>query len=682
MPSINSLTELAIGCLIVAIYVSMIAGIYVITRAKINWPIANVIAISIPITQAIISAIFQIHFLIGSTTLVIALILVFMSYTWLLTYKGRDIFKNDIKQLYCFSLNHIWYIGPLVLCLIYMFAQALLLPIKNHDALTYHLPRVFLFMQENSFFVDAFNRYHEVIFPVGADILFYPFVAFGTNHGLAIFSLSSYIAIGAAVYAISRQFASVKNAITAAVILTSLTALVLQAATVKNDILMVATAAAALLLVIRSPRESSHRTLLLLLGLCLFGISIKTTFMAFMPGLGLLAILHFKLYQPSVCIRILTGLRKDYKLCLLCIVPFLITSQIWLFIWNAKQYETWSGPNEFTERHTQHDGMLGTLANGTRYALQIIQVGTITDYIAPQLLGQPRYSETLNYFYQQNLDPLFGDAGASREPFSISWVTHEDWAWFGPFGAFIVFLCIPYAIFRRPKTCLLLLPAFGFYLIISAKVSWMPWNGRFFSTFFIATTPALAITLEHWNNRYVRRVFCALSIIFLVTVKCIDFSRPLIPIGRELYKSENRTPIESLKKALTTEQNAWSKALDRPELHKGEPSTLLADLPEGSAVAIFLHGHDQHYGFFKARSDITWYPMNHIRGVDTLNIQKAVDTFVRSEIDYLLLIGIYAESLDPFLVAVSEDTTAHLIANPRLHATTPKASQPQADQSQ
>ncbi|MGJ8649242.1 MAG: hypothetical protein ACSHX4_02670 [Opitutaceae bacterium] len=673
--------SLTSGILLVTIYLGAVTGMYSYLR-KLRWPIAPAIATAVPLTQAAFSLIFQIRFLSGNSIAGIVLSLCFLIFCGRMIAVHQAALREDTARIYQFAKTYAWVAIPIVICLLYTLLQVLLLPIKNHDALAYHLPRVFLFIQENSFFIDAFNRYHEVIFPVGADILFYPFVALGTNHGLAIFSLSSYIAIGAAAYAISRQFASVKNAITAAVILTSLTALVLQAVTVKNDILMVATAAAALLLVIRFPRESSHRTLLLLLGLCLFGISIKTTFMAFMPGLGLLAILHFKLYQPSECIRILTGLGKDYKLCLVCAIPFLIASQIWLFVWNANQYGTWSGPNEFTERHTQHDGMLGTLANGTRYALQVIQVGTITDYIAPQVLGQSRYSETLNHFYQQNLEPIFEDAGASRESFSISWVTHEDWAWFGPFGAFILFLCIPYAIYRHPKTFFLLLPAMGFYLIVSAKVSWMPWNGRFFSTFFIATIPALAITLESWNRRYIRHAFCALSILFLVTVKCIDFSRPLIPIGRELYKSENRTPIESLKKALTTEQNAWSKAMDRPELHKGEPSKLLADLPASSEVAIFLHGHDQHYGFFKARPDVTWYPLNHIRGVETLDIQKAVDTFMRSEIDYLLLIGIYAESLDPLLVAKSEDTTAHLITNPRLRATTSTASQPQTDQSQ
>jgi 4-amino-4-deoxy-L-arabinose transferase-like glycosyltransferase len=665
MTSTFAWTELTTGIFLVAIYLSALVGVFCELRRR-DWPLAQSIATAVPLCQAALSLIFQMRFLFGSALVGVILSVSFLAYCWRAAFTERAQLRHDSKHIAQFAKNYAWCTIPILISLIYTFAQVLLLPIKNHDALTYHLPRVFLFIQENSFFLEAFNRYHEVIFPVGADVLFYPFIAMGTMHGLAIFSFSSYIAIGAASYALSRRFASERNSVVSAIILISLTVISLQAATVKNDIIMASCAAAALLLVLQSPRPASHRVLLLLAGLCAFGISIKTTFIAFIPGLGLLAIIHFRLWRKKQIVATALALFKDYKLSLACLLAIIVASQIWLFAWNAQNYETWSGPDEFTARHKQHDGFKGTLANSVRYGFQTLQVGSITDTLGAAALAQEQFSEQLNALYQKTAEPYFGNAGASREAFEVAWVTHEDWAWFGPLGAFIFFICIPWAIARKPSTLVILLPALGYFLIVAAKVSWMPWNGRFFSTFFIAACPALAITLESWNDRTLRKLLCLIAISALLIAKAIDFSRPLLPIGRQLYLAEESNPMKVIKKSLETEQNAWEKALSGSELHKGEPSTLLQNVPSGSSAALYLNGHNQHFGFFMKRPDLTWYPLNYIRGVETIDFQKAVDTFMRSEIEYLLLIGIYAEALDSYLVAKSTDNTTHLIFNPRM----------------
>jgi hypothetical protein len=203
-----------------------------------NWSVAQSIATAVPLCQAAFSLIFQIRFLSGSALIGVLLSVSFVAYCWRSTVTERTQLRQDTKRISQFTLSYAWCIIPILISLIYAFAQVLLLPIKNHVALTYHLPWVFLFIQQNSFFIEAFNRYHKVIFPVGADVLFYPFIAMGTMRGLAFFSFSRYIAIGAGFYALSRCFASEKTAIVSAIILISLTAIALKSVTVKNDIIM------------------------------------------------------------------------------------------------------------------------------------------------------------------------------------------------------------------------------------------------------------------------------------------------------------------------------------------------------------------------------------------------------------------------------------------------------------
>lgn len=144
-----------------------------------NWSVAQSIATAVPLCQAAFSLIFQIRFLSGSALIGVLLSVSFVAYCWRSTVTERTQLRQDTKRIPQFTLSYAWCIIPILISLIYAFAQVLLLPIKNHVALTYHLPWVFLFIQQNSFFIEAFNRYHEVIFPVGADALFYPFMRWG-----------------------------------------------------------------------------------------------------------------------------------------------------------------------------------------------------------------------------------------------------------------------------------------------------------------------------------------------------------------------------------------------------------------------------------------------------------------------------------------------------------------------
>jgi hypothetical protein len=652
--------ELFTGCLLILAYITGILGCYCKFRSN-QWSISAAIALAIPSGQGIFSVIFQTRFLLSSPPVGVLLSLLFLGWC-VVTLRQQTHLDKDTKRLWQHCQKYALVCIPILLCLIYSGAQILLLPIKNIDALTYHLPRVWLFIQNNSFFLESFNRYHEAIFPVGSDILFYPFLALKTTAGLGIFSLSSYIAIGAAVYSIARLYTSPKNATLATLIVMSLTEIVLQAPSVKNDIIMAGVAISALLIALKLKPTAPYRQLLLLAILCLFGVSTKTTFLAFLPGLAILTATKLQLWKRASCQHLLSGLWQNRKLTLICVIPLLIASQIWLFAWNTLNYETWSGPEVFTHRHQQHDGIKGTVANITRYGIQTLEIGYLTDQLSARALDSSLPSEVLTLLYYNSLEPYFKEAGATREEFYAQWLTHEDYAWFGPLGAGMLYICLPLALIRKPDTRLALLPALGFCFIIAAKVSWMPWNGRFFTTFFITLTPALAVSLHVIAHKWLYRALLGIALASLCTIKIIDFNRYTIPIAKMISRGLEISPQNIIKYTISDGENIWSRVLNNTMPNPGTPEALLQTVPHSATVALYDNGsHLGHFNFYTARPDIRWVPLNIRRTSSKITPQEAINRFIRSDHNYCLFIGKYPTEISNNFARHSPDNYAHLI---------------------
>lgn len=642
-------------------YTTGILGCYCKFRSC-HWNSPTAIALAVPSCQGTFSVIFQIRFLLGSPPIGVLLSLLFLGWSLVALRRQTGLIK-DTRNLLRHCQEYPWICFPILLCLAYSAAQILFLPINNTDALTYHLPRVWLFIQNNSFFLESFSRYHEVIFPVGADILFYPFLALNTSAGLGIFSLSSYVAIGAATYSIACIYTSPRNATLALLIMMSLTDLALQTSSVKNDIIMACVAINTLMIALKVTPETRSPQLLFFAALCTFGISTKTTFLAFLPGLGILIATKLQLWKRAPRQQLLSGLWHERRLTLITIVPLLITSQLWLFAWNARNYETWSGPEVFTHRHQQHDGIRGTAANLTRYGLQSLEVGYLTNQLSAWALNSRTLSENLALIYYCILEPHFKDAGATREKFYTRWLSHEDYAWFGPYGAGILYVCVPFALTRKPKILLALLPALGFFLIVAAQISWMPWNGRFFTTFFISLAPALAVSLNIIRHKWFYRALLGIAIASLCTTKIIDFNRPMMPIIKMISQGRDISLQDIFKYTLNDGESIWLKVLNQTVSDPGTPRTLLQNVPHSAAVALYDNGnHRGHFNFYSARPDVQWEPLNISRTSKKASLKEAINTFIRSDLNYCLIIGKYPAEIPVNVALHSADYIGHLIS--------------------
>ncbi|ADE55322.1 glycosyltransferase family 39 protein [Coraliomargarita akajimensis] len=635
-----SCSELFTGLLLILIYGCSCAAIYNLLRAR-GQTITAAIALAIPLCQAVYSVIFQARFLSGSVLLGLLFSAATVVYSLHLIRTHHEQLKTDLLRAFGVARSYRWISIPFGFYLVYTFAQVLLLPPLNHDSLVYHLPRVCLYIQNNSLFLDSFTNYHQVIFPVGGDILFYPFIKLGTDAGLGIFSLTSYLSIGAACYAIARRQTSARIASTATLIVLSFTVLVLQAPSTKNDILAAAAGAGALLLTLESSSKTRFRNLILIGILCLFGTSIKTTFLAYIPGLALLLIYRTQLWSPTQISRRLLEAYNDRKLIVALTLPLLIMSQLWLYAWNIHNYTTWAGPEEFTHRNQQHDGIIGTIANLSRYAFQTAEIGILTDQFIAPAAGLSPPSESLQSVYESVASPLFGKAGATREEFAIQWIPHEDYAWFGPLGFALLLVGIPYS-FRHPKLLIQITPALLYLLIVCAKVSWMPWNGRFMTLFFVSLIPILIGILQRVRSARLLNSLILLALGSMLYTRSLDANRYLFPIAPAINatKSLNNTPIAAQKLIRERFHTMWQPEPIEDITSYISTSELLSSIPEGARVAIFVGRHSRNYSLYRARPDIYWQPLNVIRSIGKISYPHALFLIERAEIDYLVTVDL------------------------------------------
>jgi len=375
--------------LLAAAYAASTLGFYaILRRGPFSRPLA--LALSVPLCQAFYSFLFQLRFLFGMGAVGDGL--AWLAAVALAVAAATRIteIRHDLADLARLGLRYRWAGVPLLVAASYGAIQVLLFPPLNLDGIAYHLPRVFLFQQSESLFLEHFSSYHQAVFPVGGDLLFHPFLALGTDHGLGIFSLGSYLAVGAAAYSIARKLTSRGRAVLAALSILCLDLIVLQSVTIKNDILVAAVAGSSLALALEIRAARQVRRLLLLALLCAYGLSIKLTFLAFIPGLAALVFIRLRLWETAR-IRDLSGsLRRDLRLCLAALPVILVFSQVWLFAFNTHHYGSWNGPPEFTHRHGQHDGALGAAANLLRYGMQAAQFGYVTDRYLAERIGLPR----------------------------------------------------------------------------------------------------------------------------------------------------------------------------------------------------------------------------------------------------------------------------------------------------
>lgn len=509
-----------------------------------GYGIAHVLSLAIIITLLVLSLTFQTAFLVGVPELSFPVegLLVMGSVVMIITDRQRLI--EICTSLSQFIRCHSVMCGIVVLCVVYLGLQAFVLPEGNYDSMRYNLTRVLLFQQERSMLLTNVTEYHQAVLPVGGDILSHLFLRYYTDYGLATIRFLAYLSIGFGSYALSRNHASSHVAWTVMLIVISFPLLVRQATGTKPDILATSVVVLCLLCAERLlDRPNLRDGLLVVLGLG-FGMSIKTTFLAFLIPFALMfACLFLKRHGVETILRIF----KKNRLLVIIIVPaVLVFSQLWLFLHNYNHWGHWAGGIEFVNHHKNQDGLLGTVANLLRYGVQSLHLMTPVDFIS-NWMGHGWVSDKLERVYELVLYPVIGDSGAAWPnnimPFELSdrsWGDGENGAWFGPFGFFFVIPALVYTIIRgsailRMTSIVLVVYA----VVLSWKLSWMPWNCRYFGPVFVGGAGCIGYWLTRWQTRL--RLQAVQIVALSILVYCCAINQAKVMVGVAHLKQSIKT---------------------------------------------------------------------------------------------------------------------------------------------
>jgi hypothetical protein len=606
--SLPVITEIGVICL---------AGFILFRRS--GYPLAEAVTCAIITTLMTLSCLIQAVFLLGVPTLLIpAEVILVVAAMWVIS-RHRATLVEAGQIVRRFMAAHPVVATVLLVAWGYMALQALLLPPHNWDSMSAYLTRVLLFQQEKSLFLKNVTGYHQATFPVGSDILPHLFLRFYTDYGVILFNFLAYLAIACGVYALARHYGSIPEALCATFVVVSMPGLVYPAVSTKSDMMVAAVAIFCLLIGHHLIKQPHIQSILLLIYGILFGVSAKTTFIAFALSFifffGILLIrTHGWGLWPTVVI-------KHWKIVALASPPMMITSQIWLFVHNYFYWGGWSGPPDFVAAHSNRDGVWGALANLSRYFVQSAHFLRPVDILFERVTGY-WLTAIFQQIYDRTLEqPLWRGAGALY-PFILEWPPLEEYSWFGPLGFLLILPAIGYALWRGTAPLrALALTLLGFAFVVAWQVPWMPWNGRFFILFFVGGGVCLAYLLQNWPipRRAIPLIYLSAGLILAFGV-IANNAKPLLPIYR--YPNES-----------VWTGTAWGQdRLYYARNHFGDDrvAQFAATIPRNAQVGLIAGSTSWIYHYLLTRPDVTFVILNQF--------DPATQQSKLRELDYLLCV--------------------------------------------
>ena len=348
--------------------------------------------------------------------------------------------------------------------------------------------------------------------PWGYDILSFLFLRFYSDFGLAVFSFLSYTAVIAGTFGLVRKiFNNANLSLTTSFIIASLSGLILQAVTTKNDIPVAAVVVVCFLAALNFYSTKKYSNFYIIVVALLFGLSVKAYFLGFLvPFLFFYALLLIKEYRIKKMLFTIRNIRPDkigisLILNLATFLPYfqrLVAGRRFLskisfllplglifclmVFWNnnLNNYGSIWGERAGVEQHINQDGLAGGAINAGRYVLQAIDLpeelgGNLLTGFHDKMLGNHNSTGAL---YPVNL---------SGKPFP-----DEDFSWYGLLGILIIPAVIYSSIKGKGFIRVISLSLLCYFLILSYTVAWMPWNSRFFALFFGGSGVCIAFTWQ------------------------------------------------------------------------------------------------------------------------------------------------------------------------------------------
>lgn len=459
----------------------------------------------------------------------------------------------------------------------------LVVPPNNWDSMTYHLSRVGYWLQHGSFAPWNTHNLRQTTFPINAEIgLMWTIIFWGTDQLAGFIQWVAAITGIVIIFGLARFLGySRASSVFAAFVWATFPEIVLQSTSTQNDLLASVFFAGMIYLFFVSFRFN-HNGALLLSGLAMgLALGTKLTALMALPGLAVGALLLW--YKAGRA-----GLRFLATWGSACLLGFLLFAA-YLYGLNLVSYGAPLGPSSYVESSSiGYSGVNLTLleANTLRY---LYQAADVTGLPGPvQIAIQEVKAEAGSCIFDLlAIDPTLSDVTKAGAVFSFTRLrTHEDYAWFGPLGFFLLIpatlYCGGLSLWKRDEyRWTLAAVAFSLFLLLSASVTWSPWRGRYFVVATTACAPFLAVLYTTRSHLVpLRWMIVLIAILVMGTTVVLNEAKPLTDLSH-IWELDR----------------VGMQALNRPTI---EPVLRMVEdvIPPDASVGIIVGGDDWDYPIF------------------------------------------------------------------------------------
>lgn len=460
-------------------------------------------------------------------------------------FRNATILRQELVTVPRFFATHPVFSATTAIVWCYLILLAFFIPpLSIH---WHNLNQVLLLQQQETFFpslaAGSLIPPEQTQIPVNITILAHLFLRGHTDFGIGLIGFMAYLSIGFSTYALSRRYAWPPTAFTVTVLVMSMPRLVYLSTSPGYEIVPAAAALFCLVSIYRAVESPNVKDLCFLtLGLLFMmsGPAVSLAFPAILVPLSCL--LLFRRHGFTIWWKLIA---KHHWMVLLALVPALVFSQSWLFLYHRIYQGNGFNHTGLSSVALNSDGIQGAVANFFRYILESAHFTRPVDLLFHWATGFS-FTKLWQSIYDALILPVFDNLGATV-PFQISWIPDERLSWFGPFGFLLVLPAVVIALVRAPRRLkAIAISLLGYFFLITLIIAWTPENVRFFTIFYVCGGFCIAFFLPPWRisqrSRQGLQIAGALLLLYAgicnTTKPAVGFRSVFLPTGETTVKSK------------------------------------------------------------------------------------------------------------------------------------------------
>jgi hypothetical protein len=443
-------------------------------------------------------------------------------------------------------------------------------PPNNWDSMTYHLPRIYLYLSQGDLGHFFTPNERQIFSPFNATLLQLPVVQYGLpDRFFSFINLIAWSTIGVTLYRTS--YFIVHNsyvALLSAFFGLTGTAVLAQATTTNNDILLACVFLSAVYFVFLWTKYRNN--MLLFVAFIAVGIAVgtKVTVAFFIPG--------FVLFFLYILLR--KKLRPDFKKYLSKINWGIVFASVLLMLilalpsYYINYYESkhLSAPgqniyvnNKGNYFKTAEQNLLGVTVQALLNPIALFSYDIFSVY---DCFSGTAYKHTIPYHINRFIDKVWFQKGWDRDlsfggdyffDHFISKHLVEDEVWYG-LATYLIIIGLIFILLRKskfknelPYIRFLTFICFFFFLSYGVLMRWQPWSCRFFIPAYLLIIPVLSVFLKDFSTYRLSKIIIYIFILLVSfdSVLYVFFNqrRPLKKLNKTYAYGKN-TKFEKISK--------------------------------------------------------------------------------------------------------------------------------------